>query len=96
MNYFKDETNGNPIVEFVGLCPNMISITVCDGSEPISRVNYPNNVRHKAVEKSVARFQFKRSKQEDYLHMCNNGALTIVVNRRIGSKVYYVRLIIFI
>ena len=32
VGYFKDETKGNPIVEFVGLRPKMYSFTVCDAS----------------------------------------------------------------
>ena len=51
VGYFKDETKGNPIVEFVGLRRKMYSFTVCDASEPIPRVNYPMDVRHKAVAK---------------------------------------------
>ena len=74
----------------------MYSFTVCDASEPIPGVNYPIDVRHKAVAKSVARSQIKRYKHEDYVRMYNGGALTNVVNRRIGSKLYQVRLIISI
>ena len=37
---FKDETKGNPIVEFIGLRPKMYSFTVCDASKPIPGVNY--------------------------------------------------------
>ena len=96
MGYFKDETNGFPIVEFVGLRPMMYSFTVCDASEPIPGVNYPMDVRHKAVAKGVALSQIKRFKQEDYVRMNNNEALTNVVNRRIGSKLNQVRLIIYI
>ena len=72
------------------------SLTVCDASEPIPWVKYPMNVRHKAVAKGVARSQIKRFKQEDYVRMYNGGALTNVVNRRIGSKLHQVRLIILI
>ena len=38
--YFKDETKGNPIIEFVNLRHKMYSFTVCDASEPIPGVNY--------------------------------------------------------
>ena len=85
VGYFKDETKGNPIVEFVGPRPKMYSFTVCDASEPIPRVNYPMDVRHKAVAKGVAGSQIKRFKHEDYVRMYNGGALNYVVNRRIGS-----------
>ena len=59
VGYFKDETNGNPIVEVVGLHPKMYSFTVCDASEPIPGVNDPMDVRHKAVAKGVVRSQIK-------------------------------------
>ena len=91
VGYFKDETKGNPIVEFVGLRPKMYSFTVCDALEPIPGVNDPMDVRHKAVAKGVARSQIKRFKHEDYVRMYNGGALTNVVNRRIGSKLHQVR-----
>ena len=96
VGYFKDETKGNRIVEFVGLRPKMYSFTVCDASEPIPGVNYPMDVRHKAVAKRVACSQIKRVKHEDYVRMYNGGALTNVVNRRIGSKLHQVHLIISI
>ena len=84
------------IFEFVGLSPKMFSFTVCDASEFIPGVNYPMDVRHKAVAKGVERSQIKRFKHEDYVRMYNVGALTNVVNCRIGSKLHQVRLIIFI
>ena len=54
------------------------------------------DVRHNSVAKNVARSQIKRFKHEDYLRMYNGGALTNVVNRRIGSKLHQVRFIISI
>ena len=54
------------------------------------------DVRHKAVAKGVAQSQIKRFKQKDYVRMYNIGALTNVVNLRIGSKLHHVRLIIYI
>ena len=96
VGYFKDETKWNPIVEFIGLRPKMYLFTVCDASEPIPGVNYPMDIRHKAVAKGVARSQIKLFKHEDYVRMFNGGALTNVVNRRIGSKLHQVRYIISI
>ena len=96
MSYVKDETKLNPMVVFVGFCFKMYSFTVCDASEPIPGVNYPVNVRHKAVATGVARSQVKRFKHEDYLRTYNNIALTTVVKSRIGSKLHQLRLIIFI
>ena len=90
VGYFKDETKGNSIVEFVGLCYNMYSFTVCDASELIPGLNYPMDVRHKAVATGVARSQIRRFKHEDYVRMYDGGALTDVVNRRIASKLHQV------
>ena len=55
VGYFKDETKGDLIVEFVGLRPKMYSLTVCEASEPIPGLNYPTDVRHKKVAKGVPR-----------------------------------------
>ena len=96
VGYFKDETKGNPIVEFIGLRPKMYLFTVCDASEPIPGVNYPMGITQKAVVKGVARSQIKRFKHEDYVRMYNGGTLINLVNRRIGFKLHQVRLIISI
>ena len=96
VGYFKGKTKGNPIVEFIILRHKMYSFNVCDASEPIPRVNYSMDIANKAVVKGVARSQIKRFKQENYVRMYNGKALTNVVNRRIGSTLYQVRLIISI
>ena len=54
------------------------------------------DVRHNAVAKGVAHSQIKRFKHEDYVRMYKGGALSNVVNLRIGSKLHQVRLIILI
>ena len=63
VGYFKDETKGDPIVEFVGLRPKMYSFTVCEAFKLILGLNYPMDVRHKAVAKGVAGSQIKRFKR---------------------------------
>ena len=70
----------------------MYSFTVFEASEPISGLNDPMEVRHKAVAKGVAHSQIKRFNHEDYVRMYNSGALTNVVNRRIGFKLHQVHL----
>ena len=90
VGFFKNETKENPIVEFVGLRSKMYSFTVCDASVPIPGVNHPMDVRHIAMAKGVARSQIKRLKHDDYVLMNYGGALTNVVNRRIGSKLHQV------
>ena len=96
VDYFKDETRGDPIVEFVGLRPNMYSFNVCAASEPIPGLNYSMDVRHKAMAKGVARSQIKRFKHEDYVRLYIGGALTNVVNCRIGSNLHQVQMTIHI
>ena len=64
----------------------MYSVTACDAFEIIREVNYPMGVQHKAVSKGVARPQIKRFTHDEYVRVYNGGALTNVVNRRIGSK----------
>ena len=59
-------------------------------------MNYLVDFRHKAVAKGVARSKIKRFKHDDYLRMYNGGALTNVVNPRIGSTLYQLCLIILI
>ena len=39
VGYFKDETIENPIVEFIGLRPEMYLFTVCDASETMPGEN---------------------------------------------------------
>ena len=85
VGYFKDETKGNPIVEFVGLHSIMYLFTMFNVSKLISGVKYPMNVRHKTVAKGVARSQILRFKHEDYVRMYNGGALTNIVNCRISA-----------
>ena len=53
------------------------------------------DVRHKSVAKGVARCQITRFKHEDYVQMYSGGALTNVVNCRIGSNFHQVRLTYF-
>ena len=69
IGYFKNETKGDPIVEFVGLSCMMYSFTVCEASEPIPGLNYPMDVRHKAVAKGVSRSQITRFNHENYVLM---------------------------
>ena len=96
MGYTIDKTNGNPIVEFVGLRPKMYFVTVCDASVPMPGVKFTMDIRHKTVAMGVARSQIKRFKHEDYVRMYNGEALTYIINRRIGSTLHQMRLIIYI
>ena len=48
-------------------------------------------IHNKHMAKGISRSQIMRFKHEDYLRMCNKGALQFVVNKRIGSKLHQVR-----
>ena len=96
MNYFTDETKGNPIVELIGLRAKMYLFTACDASEYIPGVNYLMDIKQMEVATGVAGSQINRFKHEDYVLTYNGGALTNVVIRRITSNLKQVRLIIYI
>ena len=60
VNYFKDETQSDPIVKLVSLRHKLFSFTVCKASEHIPGLNNPMNMKNQAMEKGVARVQIKR------------------------------------
>ena len=95
VGYFKDETKGDPIVEFVGLRPKMYSFTVCRANKYKEGLNNAVEIRNKHVAKGISRSQIKRFTHEDYISMYNGGALQNVVNRRISSKLHQVSKFIF-
>ena len=91
VGYFKDECNGDQIVEFVGLRPKMYSFTVMDARDPDPRLPpLPVNIKHKSVAKGISRANIKRFTHEDYLTMFREGDSRKVTNRRIGSKLHQV------
>ena len=49
----------------------MYSFTVCDASEPIPKLYYLMDMRHNTVANKIARWKFKRLKQENYVRMHN-------------------------
>ena len=96
VGYFKDETKGDPIVEFVGLRIRMYSFTVCRATKYTKGLNCNVAMRNKHVAKGISRSQIKRDTHEDYINMYNGGPLKNVVNRRIGSKLHQVSKIHFV
>jgi hypothetical protein len=91
VGYFKDECNGDQIVEFVGLRPKMYSFTVMDARDPDPRLPpLPVNIKHKSVAKGISRANIRRFTHEDYLTMFREGDSRKVTNRRIGSKLHQV------
>ena len=73
----------------------MYSFTMSRATKYTPGLNYKSQMRHKNVAKGILRSQIRQFKHEDYLRMYNGGALTNVVNRRIGSKLHQVRLSIW-
>ena len=94
MGYFRAETKGSPIVDFVCWRSKIYSFNVFDASEPIPGVKFPMNARDKAEATNVPPFQIKSIQHEEYVRLYNNGALTNVVNSFIGFKLHQMRLII--
>ena len=84
VGFFKDETKGNPITEFVALKPKMYSFKVCEchefGSNTVPRV------WDKKVGKGIARATLKKTTHQQYLEMFKESEATKVTNRRIASK----------
>ena len=85
----KDETNGNAIVEFVGLRPKMYSYSICEAqsscSEPL-----PLNIKTKQTAKGISRSAKRTIKHEDYLSIYNEGALCSVTNHRLESRLHQI------
>lgn len=96
VGYLKDEIKGDPIIEFVGHRPKMYSFTGSHAAEPIPGLNDTMDMWHKAVATGVSRAYIRRFKHDSYVRMSKGGAVTNVVNRRIGSKLHQVRVTISI
>ena len=88
VGFFKDETKGNPIIEFVALKPKMYSFKVCECKEPGS--NAEPRVWDKQVGKGIARATLKRTTHQQYLDMYQEREATKITNRRIASKLHQV------
>ena len=86
VGFFKSETHGNPIVEFVGLKPKMYSFQVCDCCE-VGSTAMPH-ISSKQVGKGIARDALKKLTHEIYLQKLHDAPATTVTNRRLGSKLH--------
>ena len=62
-------TSFNFILEFVNLRFKMNLVFVCDAFELIPKMSYLNDVQYNLMENSVARFQIKLFKHNDYVSM---------------------------
>ena len=69
VGYFKDESTGDPIVEFVGLRPKMYSFTVCRATEYSPGLNSEVEMWNKNVAKIISLSQIRRFKHDDYFRM---------------------------
>ena len=88
VGFFKDETKGNPIIEFVALKPKMYSFKVCECQEFGSDAQ--PRVWDKQVGKGIARATLKKTTHQQYLEMYQEREATKVTNRRIASKLHQV------
>ena len=75
---FKDETNGEPIVEFLGLRAKMYSFTVLSDHGIIEK--------HRA--KGITSATSRKYTHADYLHQLNEPTENYQKNRRIGSTLH--------
>ena len=76
---FKDETQGNPIVEFVGLRPKMYSYQVLKPDQVISN-------KHRA--KGICRQFAAKLNHADYKSQLDAPTENYIINRRIGVKLH--------
>ena len=76
----KDETHGNPIIEFVGLKPKMYSYLTYDRQTKVVKPSH----RAKGVTKATS----KKLRHEEYLDQLQNPHEDIRANRRIQSKLH--------
>ena len=82
---FKDETAGDPILEFVGLRPKMYSfLTVCNAHAGSAQLKEKH--RAKGIQSAAS----KLLKHQDFLSQLNSPRENYVTNRRIGSKLHKV------
>ena len=88
VGYVKDETKGNPIIEFVALKPKMCSFKVCECQAFGS--NVPLRVCVKLVGKGIARATLKKTTHQQYLEMFQEREASKVTNRLITSKLHQV------
>ena len=81
----KDETAGNPIIEFVGLRPKMYSFkAVKANQDPLVPVEYFEKHRAKGIQR-VAAANFTH---DQYLQQLHHPEENFVMNRRLGSRLH--------
>ena len=79
---FKDETSGDPILEFIGLRPKMYSfITVSDENNAVGAIQKEKH-RAKGIQFAAQR----ALRHRDYAQQLDQPTITSLTNRRIGAK----------
>jgi len=79
---FKDETSGDPILEFIGLRPKMYSfITVSDENNAVGAIQKEKH-RAKGIQFAAQR----ALRHRDYAQQLDQPTITSLANRRIGAK----------
>ena len=82
---FKDETKGDPILEFIGLRPKMYSFQTVK-MDVDSREGAKIEEKHRA--KGIARAVAARLRHSDYLKQFEAPEENYLVNRRLGAKLH--------
>ena len=88
VGFLKDETKGNPIIEFVAQKPKMYSFKVCECQTADS--NTQPRMLDKQVGNSIARAALRKPTHQQYLEMFHECEGTKITNRRIVSKLHQV------
>ena len=86
---FKDETNGNFILEFVGLRPKMYSYSICEAQSSCSEPLLPN-IKTKQTAKDISRFAKRTIRHADYVSNYNEFAVRNVTNHRLESRLHQI------
>ena len=80
----KDETNGDPIIEFVGLRPKMYSfLTMKSTAEH-------EDIKDKHRAKGIDRVASAQLRHEDFKNQLVHPVENYLVNRRIGAKLHQI------
>ena len=89
---YHDETNGNPIVEFVMLRPKMFSYSICEVQLSCSKA-LPPNIKTKQTAKGISRFAKRTISYDDYLSIENECALCSVTNHRLEFCLHQIHIV---
>ena len=83
VGFMKDETAGDPIVEFVGLRPKMYSFKTMKVNRE-GQIEYSEKHRAKGIQRVAA----AELRHADYLRQLEHPEENYIINRRLGSKLH--------